>query len=131
MNPTNSVMGDIARVNTMNQGFGGRSIGGVPNTPRPSPKPNGLLQSAQRFLKNHVQNNELNMNGTGRATGLKSGSNYIGSYNDPSVGVKSFGARLGGAKNFVAGNIGTSNGKPFGNANINGRIIGQFGPQGK
>ncbi len=109
MNPTNGVMGDIARVNTMNQQFGGRSVGGVPQA---KPQQNGLLQSAQRFLK-----------------GVGSGS-YVGPYNDKSVGVKSFGARLGSGKYGIAGNIGTSNGKLFGNANINGKDIGHFGPQG-
>ncbi len=67
-----------------------------------------LLNAAMRFSKD-----------------VKAGG---GSYNRG--GVRSIGGRVGIGKNYVGGSIGMDKSKPFGSANINGKVIGSFGPQG-
>ncbi len=104
MNPTNGIMGQINNINAMHQGFARPLAMVAPaasSMSQPQQQP-GLMQMAQRFLK-----------GTGG-----------GIYNKG--GVKSIGGRIGG----VGGSLGVDHGKPFGSANINGKSIGSFGPQG-
>lgn len=45
--------------------------------------------------------------------------------------IKSFGGTIGTKNNFVGGTIGMDKNKPFGSYNVNGKIKGKFGPQGK
>lgn len=70
---------------------------------------NNLIGSAQRFVKGI------------KATG--------GTYNQG--GIKSIGGKIGTSSRYLGGTLGVDNGKPFGNANISGKSIGSFGPQGK
>lgn len=51
-----------------------------------------------------------------------------GTYSDKDV--KSIGGRIGNKKNFIGGTVGIDKGKPFANANVNGKQVGRFGPQG-
>ena len=67
-----------------------------------------LLGAAQRFSKQ-----------------VKAGG---GSYNRD--GVRSIGGRVGIGKNYVGGAIGMDKSKPFGSVNVNGKVLGSFGPQG-
>jgi hypothetical protein len=71
-------------------------------------KSGGLIGMAKNFLKN------ANVGG--------------GVYN--SNGIKSVGGRIGTNSNYVGGTLGLQGRQPFGSANVNGKIMGSFGPQG-
>lgn len=52
----------------------------------------------------------------------------FGTYADKNT--KSVGGRIGNKKNFIGGTVGIDKGKLFANANVNGKSVGRFGPQG-
>lgn len=85
-------------------------------------------------IQKGIQQNGLNVqmgtpdaNNTGAHYGVSSGKNNIGFYTEP--GAVSFGGSVwpSGLPQ-VGGTIGVDHGSPFGSMNVNGNILGQFGP---
>lgn len=58
---------------------------------------------------------------------LLGGKFFLSPYNDEEQGITSMSGRIGQ----FGGTVGFDRGMPFGSANVGGRVIGEFGPQGE
>ncbi len=88
---------------------------------------NSINGMNQGFAKPLAMARPMVQGGQPKPSGLQqSAQRFLGGGMYNKGGVKSVGGHIGP----FGGALGLDRGKPFGSANINGRMIGHFGPQG-